>query len=424
MALAPGTKLGSYEVSGLLGKGGMGEVYRARDSKLGRDVAVKTLPAEFATDPDRVARLEREARLLATLNHPNVAGIYGLEESGDARFLVLELVEGETLAERLAHRRLPVEQALRIALQIASALEAAHAKGVIHRDLKPSNIKITADGTVKVLDFGLAKDTGPASSIADFTHSPTLSLTATAQGVILGTAGYMSPQQARGEAVDKQADIWAFGCILFEMLSGRQTWTGRSAMDVIAALVAREPDWTQLPANLHPRVRFALERCLEKEVDGRYRDIADARVEIAKALADPTGVTVKATAQARRPATVVWASAAAAVVGIAAAGAAAWYWSSRPAVRQPVARFSADLEALPVLPGAAAGTSTAAAASIPPIPIVAVSRDGMRWAFSTIRQIYLRNLGEAEARPVQGASAQGVFAPAFSPDGEWRVYVE
>ena len=247
MALSPGTTLGSYEVSGLLGKGGMGEVYRARDSRLGREVAIKTLPAEFASDSERLARLEREARALASFNHPNIAGIHGLEEAGGTRFLVLELVEGDTLADQIKGRHLFVEQALRLALQIASALEAAHAKGIIHRDLKPGNIKVTPDGTVKVLDFGLAKVFDSQAPDLDLSNSPTLSMAATARGVIMGTAGYMSPQQARGEPVDRQADIWAFGCVLFELLSWQQTWSGRTATDVMAALIAREPEWSRLP---------------------------------------------------------------------------------------------------------------------------------------------------------------------------------
>ena len=282
MAFSSGATLGVYRISGLLGKGGMGEVYRARDEKLERDVALKVLPQEFARDPDRFARFGREARLLAALSHPNIAGIHGLEESNDTHFLVLELVEGETLTERLG-RSLAIEQALKLAIQIATALEAAHAKGIIHRDLKPGNIKIAPDGTVKVLDFGLAKATETVAVAPDLSQSPTLSMTATAHGVILGTAGYMSPEQARGEAVNKQADIWSFGCILFEMLSGRRIWEGRSVTDVIASLVAREPEWKRLPAGLHPRVRFVLERCLEKESANRYHEIADVRVEIAKA---------------------------------------------------------------------------------------------------------------------------------------------
>ena len=413
MALSPGNTLGPYEVKDLLGKGGMGEVYRARDTRLGRDVAIKTLPAEFASDPDRLARFEREARALAAFNHPNIAGIHGLEEAGGARFLVLELVEGDTLAERLHGRHLPLEQALRLALQIVSALEAAHAKGIVHRDLKPANIKVTPDGTVKVLDFGLAKAFEPEASPADLANSPTLSMAATARGVILGTAGYMSPQQARGEPVDKQADIWAFGCVLFELLAGRQIWSGRTVADVMAAVIAREPDWSRLPAGLPPRLRFVLERCLEKELADRYRDIADARVEIGKVLADPAGMTVTTATPATNRSKPIALAAAAAVAGVLATAAAAW--SLWPSVERPIARFDTDVP----------DGQTAAAPGVPDFPLVAVSKDGTRWAISSGSQIYLRRIDQTEARPIQGATAAGaVFSPTFSPDGEWLAYVE
>ena len=410
MALSSGATLGVYRISGLLGKGGMGEVYRARDEKLGRDVALKVLPPEFALDPDRFARFGREARLLASLSHPNIAGIHGLEQSADTHFLVLELIEGETLGERLG-RPLSIEQALRLAVQIATALEAAHAKGIIHRDLKPGNIKIAPDGTVKVLDFGLAKATETASVAADLSQSPTLSMTATAHGVILGTAGYMSPEQARGEGVTKQADIWAFGCILFEMLSGRRIWEGRSVTDVIASLVAREPEWKRLPAGLHPRVRFVLERCLEKEPANRYHEIADVRLEIAKALADPEGAsTVVVGTRETRRSIGVWVAAAVAAIAIVAAGVAGWFLKSdKPA---PVARFDLPLpEAL-------------AQPTVPPFPLVAVSKDGTRWVVSTIGKLWVRNIGEAEARPLQGITAQGALSPTFSPDGLWLAYID
>ncbi len=288
--MQPGTQLGHYEILSALGKGGMGEVWRARDATLGREVAIKTLPEEFAKDEERLARFEREAKLLASLNHPNIATIHGLEEDNGTRFLVLELVEGDTLADRLKRGAIPVEESLKLALQIAEALEAAHEKGVIHRDLKPANIKVTPDGKIKVLDFGLAKALMGDGADASLSHSPTISMAATQQGVILGTAAYMSPEQARGETTNKRADIWAFGCVLFEMLTGRQTWDGRTVTDVIAGLVAREPEWNSLLPNLHPRLRLVLERCLEKESKDRGHDIADVRVDIQKVLADSTGV--------------------------------------------------------------------------------------------------------------------------------------
>ena len=285
-----GKTLAHYEITSQLGKGGMGEVYQAKDRKLGRDVAIKVLPEEFAKDADRVARFQREAKLLASLNHPNIAAIYGLEESGGTNFLVLELVEGETLADRIKNGPIPVEESLKLALQIAEALEAAHEKGVIHRDLKPANIKVTPEGKVKVLDFGLAKAFAGEQAELNLSNSPTLSNAATQQGVILGTAAYMSPEQAKGKTVDKRADIWAFGCVLFEMLTGRQLFKGETVSETLAAVLMREPDFSTLPPNLHPRIRLLLERCLEKEPKNRYHDIADVRVDIQKALADPSGV--------------------------------------------------------------------------------------------------------------------------------------
>ena len=306
---------------------------------------------------------------------------------------MLELVEGDTLAERLKGRHLPVEQALRLALQIASALEAAHAKGIIHRDLKPGNIKVTPDGTVKVLDFGLAKVFDSQAPDVDLSNSPTLSMAATARGVIMGTAGYMSPQQARGEPVDKQADIWAFGCVLFELLSGQQTWSGRTVTDVMAALIAREPEWSRLPPGLHPRLRVVLERCLEKELADRYRDIAEARIEIGRALAYPAGMTVAPITPALKRSRTLGVAAAAAVAGMVAAGAAAWYL--RPADERPIARFDTYVPAL----------RTTTGPGFPDYPLVAVSRDGTKWAISSGTQLYLRNLGEAEARPIEGAAA-------------------
>ena len=246
MALEVGSRLGHYKVSALIGEGGMGQVYRATDTTLDRDVALKVLPDAFTADPDRLARFEREAKVLASLNHPNIGAIYGLEKSGDTRALVLELIEGPTLADRIKQGPIPLDEALPIAKQIAEALEAAHEKGVIHRDLKPANIKVREDGTVKILDFGLAKALDPNAD-GDPSESPTLTAMATQMGVIMGTAAYMSPEQARGKPVDKRTDIWAFGCVLYEMLTGRPTWEGATVTDVLAALVATEPDLGRLP---------------------------------------------------------------------------------------------------------------------------------------------------------------------------------
>ena len=278
----------------------MGEMWRAKDTKLGREVAIKTLPEEFAQDAGRLARFEREAKLLASLNHPNIAAIYGLEEHDETRFLVLELVEGDMLADRIGRGALPVEDSLKLALQIAEALEAAHEKGVIHRDLKPANIKITDENKVKVLDFGLAKAFAGDEADVNSANSPTLSMQATRQGVILGTAAYMSPEQARGETVDRRADIWAFGCVLFEMLTGRGTFDGGTVSDVLASVLKTEPEWKSLPSNLHPRIRLLLERCLDKQIRNRYRGIADARVDIERAQADPTPAILQDSLPARR----------------------------------------------------------------------------------------------------------------------------
>jgi Tol biopolymer transport system component len=283
--LESGSQIGPYEVIGPLGAGGMGEVVRARDSRLGREVAIKTLPDPFAQDPERLARFEREARLLATLHHPNIAGIYGVEEAAGHRHLILQLVEGETLAARIDRGPLPLEEALDVARQIALALEFAHENGVIHRDLKPGNVKITPGGEVKVLDFGLAKGQVGSTTSADLSNSPTLSASPTGVGVILGTAAYMSPEQARGRPVDRRTDIWSFGCVLYEMLAGRQLFQGETVTDILARILQSEPDWSALPAATPQRIRALLGRCLRKDPKERLRDIGDARIEISEVLA-------------------------------------------------------------------------------------------------------------------------------------------
>ncbi|HTO87761.1 MAG TPA: protein kinase [Thermoanaerobaculia bacterium] len=288
MTLAPGTKLGPYEILAPLGAGGMGEVYRARDSKLGREVAVKTLPEEFTRDAERLARFEREAKVLAALNHANIGAIYGLEESSGTRFLVLELVSGETLSEKLASGPLPTDEALALSRQIAEALEAAHEKAIIHRDLKPANIKVTPAGKVKVLDFGLAKAFGgEAARSGDLSHSPTVTSGGTQKGVILGTAAYMSPEQARGKAVDRRTDIWSFGCVMYEALSGRKAFEGETVSDVMASVLTREPDWAALPESVPAKIRDLLRRCLRKDPEKRLHDVADARIEIEEAATEP-----------------------------------------------------------------------------------------------------------------------------------------
>jgi eukaryotic-like serine/threonine-protein kinase len=286
LALTLGTRIGVYDITASIGAGGMGQVYRATDARLKREVAIKVLPPSLATDADRLARFQREAEVLASLNHPNIAAIYGLEESGGMTALVMELVEGDDLSQRIARGALLLDEALPIAKQIAEALETAHERGIIHRDLKPANIKVREDGAVKVLDFGLAKAMDPAgASDVNVANSPTLAAHATALGMIIGTAAYMAPEQAKGKAIDKRADIWAFGVVLYEMLAGRSAFAGETVTDIIAAVVTREPEWTALPAGTPPSIRRVLARCLEKDPKRRLRDIGDVRLEIDETIA-------------------------------------------------------------------------------------------------------------------------------------------
>ena len=396
-----GKTLGTYDILSPLGKGGMGEVWRARDSKLGREVAIKTLPEEFAQDEERLARFEREAKLLASLNHPNIATIHGLEEHNGTRFLVLELVEGDTLADRLKRGAIPVEESLKLALQITEALEAAHEKGVIHRDLKPANIKVTPEGKVKVLDFGLAKAFAGDGADANLSQSPTLSMAATQQGVILGTAAYMSPEQARGESADKRADIWAFGVVLFEMLTGRGTFDGGTVSDVLAGVLRAEPDWGSLPLNLHPRIRQLLERCLEKESKDRYGDASDARVDVQKVLADPGGVIVAPVAdiiQAPPRPMLGWIALS---VVLTALVAGVSVWNLKPAEPRTVTRFAVEAPGLMPPNGASS---------------MVLSPDGTRIVYQADGQLHLRVMDQMEATPIPGTD--GGTVPFFSPDGE------
>jgi serine/threonine protein kinase len=404
-----GKTVAHYEITSLLGRGGMGEVYRAKDQKLGRDVAIKVLPEEFARDTERVARFQREAKLLASLNHPNIAAIYGLEESGGTHFLVLELVEGDTLADRIKGGPIPVEDALKLALQIAEALEAAHEKGVIHRDLKPANIKVTPEGKVKVLDFGLAKAFAGDQKEMIMSDSPTLSLAATQQGVILGTAAYMSPEQASGEAVDKRTDIWAFGVVLFEMLTGRSLFEGNNVSQTLASVIKSEPEWKNLPPNLHPRIQLLLERCLEKEAKNRYSGISDARVDVQKVLADPSGVLVQPV-PAIKPRRKLqfglpWV-AAIFILGLIISGVV--IWNVKPTEPQQVHRFYYDL------PEDQEFSRTGRQS-------VAVSPDGTKIVYVANEQLYLKNSNELAARPIPGTN-EDPFNPFFSPDGEWVGY--
>ena len=324
MSFLPGTRIGPYEVHVLLGAGGMGEVYRARDSRLGRDVAIKALPATLAHDGERLARFEREARLLASLNHPNIAGIHGLEEAANQRYLVLEYVEGQTLAQRLAHGALPVDEALQVCRDIAAGVEAAHEGGVIHRDLKPGNVMLTPAGVVKVLDFGLAKGGSAVregGSDPNLSASPTMTYAATQAGMVLGTAAYMSPEQARGRNVDRRTDIWSFGCVLYECLCGRPVFEGETISDLVARILEREPDWSALPARVPSRVRELLKRCLTKDPKQRLRDIGDARLELEQVLAlGISGAHLAAEPGARARGGLPWWSVA--VAALVAAGAA------------------------------------------------------------------------------------------------------
>ena len=418
-----GQTLSHYRVTAALGAGGMGEVYRATDRKLGRDVAIKVLPLEVAQDPERLARFEREAKLLASLNHPNIAAIYGLENADSKPFLALELVEGEDLKERLARGAIPVEEALEIAKQIAEALEEAHAKGIVHRDLKPANVKLTPDGKVKVLDFGLAKawggDLGTGGSSIDLSQSPTLARTGTLAGVILGTAAYMSPEQASGKAVDKRADIWSFGVVLFEMLSGRSLFTGETASEVMASVIKEDPSWDTLPASCPPAIARLLRRCLRKRPRERLQDIGDARLEIQDVLAGtaveaqaPAGDTDAVRSGERRSRSRerwIWAAALVAAAGLAAL-VAQRYFKEAPEPR-PAAHVLLD---------------TPEDLTFWVWSPLAVSPDGRHVAFlgssSGGRQLWIRALDSPDARPLPGTlGAIGGFfwsadsAPSRSP---------
>ena len=404
-----GTKLAHYEILSPLGKGGMGEVWRARDTKLGRDVAIKSLPEEFAKDADRLARFEREARLLASLNHPNIAAIHGFEEDNGIHFLVLELVEGETLADQLKRGAIPAEESLRLALQIAEALEAAHEKGVIHRDLKPANVKVTPDGKVKVLDFGLAKAFAGDEADVSVSNSPTLSMAATGQGIILGTAAYMSPEQAGGEAIDKRADVWSFGVVLFEMLSGRRVFTGKNVSRILASVLNSEPEWTSLPANIHPRVRMLLERSLEKETKDRLAGISDARVDIEKVLADAAGVLVQPTAEVVETPRQSLPWVAAVLIVAVLAGIGGWVLNPSSGELHSIVRFPF------VLPADQQFTNTN-------WPLVDISTDGTQLAYAADGRIHLRDLNEVEVLEVQGSEDALPLNPVFSPGGLWLAY--
>jgi dipeptidyl aminopeptidase/acylaminoacyl peptidase len=426
--MRPGDSIGTYRILDKLGEGGMGEVYRATDTRLKRDVAIKVLPAAFTADPERLARFEREAQVLAQLHHPNIASIFGLEEADGVRALVMELVEGPTLADRLEQGRLPVDESLAIARQIAEALEDAHERGIVHRDLKPQNIKAATDGKVKVLDFGLAKamdpTAGSAASAADLARSPTMmhspTLTAahgTQLGVILGTAAYMAPEQARGGAIDKRADIWAFGVVLYEMLTGRQLFAGDTVSDTLAGVLRAEVDWTALPAATPPAIRRLLRRCLERNPKNRLHDIADARLVLDDQVA---GRFEEAASPppARRPLplrALPWA-----LVAVLAGGLA-WALSMQFAGSGTVAASRSPVLALRLPPQLVLQVDEHGL--LGQVAIFAIAPDGSRIAFAARGEregLHLRELDGAEVRYLEGT--ERASSPFFSPDGRWLAF--
>ncbi len=416
MPLPAGTRFGPYELVNLLGEGGMGQVYRARDTRLNRDVAIKVLPDLFATDAERLARFTREAQTLAALNHPNIATIYGIEppstgsgqapstSSGQAAAIVMELVDGEDLSVRIAQGAMPVDEAVAIVRQIIDALEAAHEIGIVHRDLKPANIKLRHDGTVKVLDFGLAKAVDPAAD-GSLANSPTLTARATQMGMILGTASYMSPEQARGRAVDKRTDVWAFGCVLFEMLTGGKTFEGEDVTDIISAVVKTEPDWTALPSSTPPHIRTILTRCLVKDRKARIPDLSVVRYMLDGAMSD--AVPTSATTQPTR----AWLWPVVAAVLAVTTMTAGWAWYGTGTTEQPVTRFVVSPPQ-----GTMFTSGNVVGATVP-----VISPDG-RWIAFTAqdpikadsRQLYVRPIDAIEAHPLPGT--EGAAYPFWSPD--------
>jgi Tol biopolymer transport system component len=401
--------MGPYEILCAIGAGGMGEVYRARDSRLARDVALKVLPEAFARDPDRMVRSEREAKVLASLNHPNIASLYGLEESNGARALVMELVEGPTLSARIKQGSLPLAEALTVVKQIAEGLEYAHERGIIHRDLKPSNVKLTPDGQVKILDFGLAKALDGETTEEDLRNSPTLSAAATRAGVLLGTAAYMSPEQARCKRVDRRTDIWAFGCVLYEMLSGLPAFAGETTSDILACVIRSEPDWSSLPASVPSRLRELLRRCFQKDPKQRLQAIGEARVTIEEVLAgspEVTAFTARTDARLKLRERLAWFTAVALLM-IVALLLAIGYFSRTPKPAQPIlSQIGPPENTKFVLAGLSAG---------PPV----VSPDGNWLAFAARsadgRQVlWVRSLDGTTEQALAGT--EGATFPFWSSD--------
>ena len=404
-----GQTLSHYKVLEKIGQGGMGEVYRAEDTNLSREVAIKVLPEQFTKDPQRLARFEREAKLLASLNHPNIAAIYGFEEADDVRFLAMELVPGETLQERVAKGPVPVEEALEVCRQIAEGVEAAHEKGVIHRDLKPANVKVTPEGKVKILDFGLAKAFEDEVPAADISQSPTLTEEMTRAGVILGTAAYMSPEQAKGEPVDKRADIFAFGCVLYELLTSKRTFDGKTITETLGAIIHKEPDWVALPATTPWRIQELLRRCLTKDAHDRLRDIATVRIEIKLALEEPAAESPTGMVSAVQPARQRWGLTVGLVLlAVVVTGLAVWLLIQPSAPEQRLKKFVIT----PSLDVRITGGTTNE---------LAISPDGRHFTYradgESGTQLYLRSLDDFVDRPIPG-TVGSVRSSFFSPDGE------
>jgi len=409
--MIPGTRLGYYEITGKLGQGGMGEVYRARDTRLDRDVAIKVLPELFSADRERTARFEREAKILASLNHPNIAGIYGIEEADTKRYLILELIEGQSLAERVASGPLPLDEAAGIATGILNALEAAHEKGIVHRDLKPANVMLEASGHVKVLDFGLAKALAPedADGTAKTSNSPTLTSVGTQLGVILGTAAYMAPEQAKGRAADKRSDVWAFGCVFYEMLTGRRVFHGEDVSETLAAVLRADPEWSALPAGVTPRLRTLLKRCLERDPKARIPDVSAVKFLLQETLVDNEAVPSAISPIAQKP---VWKRAL--PYALTALVAAAVTWAAVriliPVARPTVTRLQFTL------PEGQFFTNVGR-------NVIAISPDGRKIVYNAGSRLHLRSMSEAESKPIPGTEVfQGVTNPVFSPDGQWVAF--
>jgi serine/threonine-protein kinase len=407
MVIGPGTRLGPYEVTAAIGEGGMGKVWRAHHTALNRDDALKVLPDAFASDPDRLARFRREAQVLASLNHPNIAHVHGLEQANGVQALVMELVEGPTLADRIAQGPIPVDEALPIAKQIAEALEVAHEQGIVHRDLKPANIKLRPDGTVKVLDFGLAKSLEPTASSLNLSDSPTITSPAVTQrGVLLGTAAYMSPEQAKGRPADKRSDVWAFGAVLYEMLTGRRAFAGGEIYEVLASVLAREPDWALLPRGLSPTITTYLKRCLHKDPKQRIGDVQSIRLALEGAFDAGAERTVATPVVARVNFPVGWRAAMLwALAGVLAGAVVIWaVIRPAPVPSASVSRFSIPLAANESFTGAGRHT-------------VALSPDGTHVVYTANEGLSLRRLDQLQTTPIPGTT--GAREPFFSPDGQW-----